>query len=66
MQRGKIKHWNTEKAFGFISGDDGQDVFFHKKALIQSGTALNLGDAVLYETSMQRDGRLRAHRVERA
>lgn len=33
MQRGKLKWFNNEKGFGFISGDDGTDYFLHKSQL---------------------------------
>ncbi len=38
MPTGKVKWFNPEKGFGFLSREDGPDVFVHKDAL-PSGTA---------------------------
>ena len=29
METGKVKLYNREKRYGFITGDDGTDYFFH-------------------------------------
>ena len=29
METGKVKFYNKEKKYGFITGDDGKDYFFH-------------------------------------
>lgn len=31
--KGKVKFFNNEKRFGFITGDDGKDYFMHKSSL---------------------------------
>ena len=33
MQTGKVKFYNREKRYGFITGDDGVDYFFHQSML---------------------------------
>jgi len=49
MQRGTIKWFNEDKGYGFITGDDGADVFVHIKA-VDDEAALVEGAAVQYET----------------
>ena len=45
MATGKVKWFNVSKGFGFITADDGTDVFVHHGD-IQGGASLNEGDAV--------------------
>ncbi len=46
--KGKVKMFNTQRGFGFITGDDGKDVYVHTTA-IEGGAMLNVGDNVEYE-----------------
>jgi len=50
MPTGKVRFYNEEKGFGFISSDDGQDIFLHASALpagaqVRTGTKLEFGIA---------------------
>ena len=38
MPTGKVRFYDEEKGFGFISSDDGQDVFLHATSLPQGAT----------------------------
>ena len=46
--KGKVKMFNTERGFGFVTGEDGKDVYVHSSA-IEGGAVLAVGDAVEYE-----------------
>lgn len=48
MPTGKVKWYDEEKGFGFISGDDGVDVFLHANALPQGTSTLKGGTRVDY------------------
>jgi len=46
--KGKVKMFNAARGFGFITGEDGKDVYVHTSS-IEGGAALAVGDAVEYE-----------------
>ncbi|MFL2002192.1 cold-shock protein [Microbacterium sp. A1-JK] len=43
MPTGKVRFYDEEKGFGFITTDDGQDVFLHATALPEGTPALKAG-----------------------
>ncbi|WP_068326682.1 cold-shock protein [Janibacter terrae] len=48
MPTGKVKWYDAEKGFGFIFGDDGEDIFLHANALPEGLTTLKGGTRVDY------------------
>lgn len=46
MPTGKVKWFNSEKGFGFLSRDDGGDVFVHSSVLPDGVAALKPGQRV--------------------
>ncbi|MCL5292671.1 MAG: cold-shock protein [Actinobacteria bacterium] len=50
MNKGTVKWFNNQKGYGFISREDGPDVFVHYSGLAGEGyKTLNEGDAVEFE-----------------
>ena len=68
MPTGRIKFFNTDKGYGFITPDaPGSDVFIHIKSLLNSNptiSAVNEGDRISYELEPGRDGRPAAGRIK--
>ena len=62
MAQGTVKWFNTQKGYGFINPDDGDnDVFVHITAVQNSGlNGLNEGQKVTYELEEQRNGKMAA------
>lgn len=49
MKNGTVKWFNAKKGFGFISDEDGNDVFVHFTALAMKGfKSLDEGDKVQF------------------
>jgi len=50
LAKGKVKWYNEKKNYGFITTDDGKDVFVHKSALVdQNISGLMDGQEVEFE-----------------
>ena len=50
MEQGTVKWFNSEKGFGFITAENGNDVFVHFSAIQDDGfKTLNEGQAVEFE-----------------
>ena len=50
METGTVKWFNSQKGYGFITRDSGDDVFVHFKAILGEGyKTLEEGDKVQFE-----------------
>jgi cold shock protein len=56
VPQGKVKFFNAEKGFGFLSNDEGDDVFVHRDALPEGLTELKPGTRVEYGIVSGRKG----------
>jgi CspA family cold shock protein len=64
-EQGTVKWFNNEKGFGFISRENGPDVFVHHTAILAEGyRSLNEGDRVSFEVVQGQKG-LQARNVVR-
>ena len=61
---GKVKWFNDTKGFGFISREDGEDVFVHYSAITSEGfRTLSQGQEVEFEIVPGKNGRPQAANV---
>jgi len=66
MPTGTVKWFNNTKGYGFITADDGTDVFVHYSDIQTDGfKSLDEGDAVEFEIT-QGDKGLKAANVRKA
>ncbi|MBF8275692.1 MAG: cspA [Candidatus Brocadiaceae bacterium] len=57
MAKGTVKWFNDKKGFGFISQEDGDDVFVHQTAIQSDGfRTLAEGDKVEFEVIKDQKG----------
>lgn len=63
MQSGTIKHWNADKAYGFIDVDhQSEDVFFHVSN-VQLSQPLSVGQRVYFNSARNEKNQLNATEV---
>jgi CspA family cold shock protein len=62
MEQGKIKFFNSEKAYGFIVPKaGGEDVFLHMNELEKSGyKGISIGSVVTYDVQTNHKGKNQA------
>jgi CspA family cold shock protein len=66
METGTVKWFNNAKGYGFISRENGEDVFVHYKSVVGDGyKTLNQGDKVNFEVEKGPKG-LQAANVSKA
>ncbi len=53
MNKGTVKFFNGDKGFGFIKGDDGQEIFVHHTGLIDK---IQENDVVTYDVQDGKKG----------
>ncbi|MEP0848552.1 MAG: cold-shock protein [Phycisphaerae bacterium] len=57
MNTGTVKWFNDAKGYGFISADDGKEVFVHQSAIQADGyRTLNQGERVQFEVTSGEKG----------
>ncbi len=62
-EQGTVKWFNSEKGYGFVSRDSGDDIFVHHSAIEATGfKSLNEGDRIEFDVEHGPKG-LKAQRV---
>ncbi|WP_310526271.1 cold shock domain-containing protein, partial [Nocardioides sp.] len=56
MPSGKVKWFDVDKGFGFLSQEDGPDVYVHSDALPEGTTTLKAGAKVEFGIAQGRRG----------
>lgn len=67
MPEGTVKWFNPDKGYGFISREDGDDLFVHFSEIQTDGfKTLDEGQAVTFEVTTGQNGKLQASNVNKA
>ena len=66
MAQGTVKWFNPDKGYGFISREDGDDLFVHYSEIQMDGfKTLEEGAAVSFEVTTGQNGKLQASNVQK-
>lgn len=66
MAQGTVKWFNPDKGYGFISREDGDDLFVHYSEIQMDGfKTLDEGQAVEFEITTGQNGKLQASNVHK-
>ena len=67
MAEGTVKWFNPEKGYGFISQNDGEDLFVHFSEIKMDGFKTHdAGQAVQFDVTTGQNGKLQASNVTKA
>lgn len=58
--KGTIKSFRSDKGYGFVRAEGGEEYFFHISEFSSDHSLLNLGEAVTFSLDKDNDGRFRA------
>ncbi len=62
--KGRVKWFDSRKGYGFITGDNGEDVYVHYTALCIDGfRTLKYNQHVEYEVTTTTEGKIEAREV---
>lgn len=66
MAQGTVKWFNPEKGYGFISREDGDDLFVHFSEIQMDGyKTLDEGESVEFDVTTGQNGKLQASNVRK-
>lgn len=66
MAEGTVKWFNPDKGYGFISREDGDDVFAHFSEIQMDGfKTLEEGQAVVFDVATGNNGKLQATNIRK-
>ncbi|NLE22010.1 MAG: cold shock domain-containing protein [Actinobacteria bacterium] len=66
MAEGTVKWFNAAKGYGFISREDGDDLFVHFREIQMDGfRTLEEGDRVVFDVTEGQNGKMQASNVRK-
>jgi len=67
MAEGTVKWFNAAKGYGFISREDGDDLFVHFREIQEEGfKTLDEGQRVSFDVTQGQNGKMQASNVRKA